>query len=333
MSAFSDAIIVQDLLRRWGGVVTYTDADKAGVPRTVVRRCAARGDVVRIGKAAFVGVERWRNASAWEHFRLASIGFAMSAGSDVFLTGHAAALLHAIPVDGSPPAVPTAIRPGSPHTGLSRSAHGRVRSGYLPLAHQQERHRVGVVSPAYALVDIARHGTPVAGLIAADHVLHRGLHRDVPASLVRNMQAYPGIAQAEWVLQHADSRCESPLETLGRYVFIQAGRPVPLSNVWIYGPGKPRRVDHLFPEHGVAIEGDGAIKYNNRADAAEIVNDEKERHRWLERAGFSVIRYTHDIARFRASELLADLDRTIRDRRGRPAPTCWSLEPPWSATG
>lgn len=333
MNAFSDAIVVHDLLRRGGDVVTYADADAAGVPRAVVRRCAAQGDVIRVGKAAFVATERWQSASAWERFRLASIGFAMSAGPDVFLTGHAAALVHAIPVDGSPPTVPTAVRPGNPHTGLSRSAHGRVRSGYLPLAHQQQRHRVGVVSPAYTVVDIARHGTPVAGLMAADHVLHRGLHRDIPAALVRYMHAYPGIEKARWVLRHADSRCESPLETLGRYIFIRAGRPVPLSNVWIYGPGKPRRVDHLFPEHGVVIEADGAVKYNNRADAAEIVEDEKERHRWLERAGLSVIRYTNAIARNRPSEFLADLDRTIRERRGRPVPTCWSLEPPNSVTG
>jgi len=106
-----------------------------------------------------------------------------------------------------------------------------------------------------------------------------------------------------------------------------------LSNVWIYGPGKPRRVDHLFPEHGIVIEADGAVKYNNRADAAEIVEDEKERHRWLERAGLSVIRYTNAMARNRPSEFLADLDRTIRERRGRPVPTCWSLEPPKSVTG
>lgn len=299
----------------------------------MLRRGAARGDVVRVGKAAFVDAERWRSASDWERFRLTSIGFVLGTGPDVFLTGHAAALLHGIPVDGSPPAAPTAVRPGNPHTGLSRSAHGRVRSGYLPLIHQQERHRVGVVSPAYALVDIARHGTPLAGLMAADNVLHRGVPLDVPAFLVRNMRAYPGIDQAQWVLEHADPRCESPLETLGRYAFIQAGRPVPLSNVWIHGPGKPRRVDHLFPEHGVAIEGDGATKYNNRADAAAIVDDEKERHRWLERVGLSVIRYTHAMVRFRPWELLADLDRTIRERRGRPAPTCWSLEPPWSVTG
>lgn len=197
MNAFSDAIVVHDLLRRGGDVVTYADADAAGVPRAVVRRCAAQGDVIRVGKAAFVATERWQSASAWERFRLVSIGFAMSAGPGVFLTGHAAALVHAIPVDGSPPTVPTAVRPGNPHTGLSRSAHGRVRSGYLPLAHQQQRHRVGVVSPAYTVVDIARHGTPVAGLMAADHVLHRGLHRDIPRPSCVTCRHTPGSSKPD----------------------------------------------------------------------------------------------------------------------------------------
>jgi hypothetical protein len=169
--------------------------------------------------------------------------------------------------------------------------------------------------------------------VAADFALRRQVQPEIPAYLAAQMSAYPGIGHAIWALEHADARCESPLETLGRYAFIQAGRPAPLSNVWVCAGGVVRRVDHLIPEHGIVIEGDGDVKYDDRPDAAAIVTDEKARERWLRRLGFVVIRYTYQVARYHPAWLLAEVDREIRNRGGRPAPTCWSLDPPWAMVG
>jgi hypothetical protein len=333
MSWLQDRRQVAELLHRWGGTFHLRDADAAGISRAVIRRCWQRDELVRVGKSAFAGADAWSAATPKERFRLSAVGFGLCTADDVHLAGTAAAALHDIPTVGPPPAVPTAVRPGDAHRAPIRSVHGRIRWGYLPPAHRTTRSRVGVVSPAYTLIDIARHESPLAGLTAADHLFHHGLHPEVHAGLLPHMSAYPGIQQAAWVLEHADGRCESPLETAGRYVFIQAGMPVPLSNVWVTDGSRVRRVDHLIAEHGIVIEGDGDVKYDNRPDAAAIVTDEKARERWLRSLGFIVIRYTHEIVRYRPQALLAEVRREITNRGGRPVPTCWSLEPPRAMAG
>lgn len=285
---------------------------------------------MRVGKAAFVGADSWDVADAWGRFRLRAIGFGLCTAADAHLAGAAAAVIHGIPTVGSPPSLPTAVRPGDAHRAPIRSTHGRIRWGYLPPHHRTTRSRVAVVSAAYTSVDVARRDGPLAGLTAADHLLHQGMHPEIPADVLAHMKGYPGIRQAEWAWSHADPRCESPLETAGRFAFIQAGRPVPLSNVWISHGGQVRRVDHLYPEHGIVLEGDGDVKYNNRPDAADIVRDEKARERWLRSLGFTVIRYSYATVRNNPHLLLAEVDREIARRRGRPAPTCWSLNPPWA---
>lgn len=333
MSRTQDLRHLSSLFDRWGPVVHLRDADTAGWPRDLLRRSAERGDTVRVGKASFVQSHVWEPADEWQRFGYRAIGFGLCVGQETHLAAAAAALLHGVPVVGDPPATPTAVRPGDAHRAPIRSVHGRTRWGHLPPQHRTIRQRVRVVGPAYTLVDIARHDGPLAGLTAADHLLHHGLHPEVPARLIAEMDAYPGVGQAAWAVKHADPRCESPLETLGRYAFIQAGRPVPLSNVWVYSGSAARRVDHLIPEFGIVIEGDGDVKYDNRPDASAIVTDEKARERWLRSLGFTVIRYTYAIARYHPEWLLAEVTREIRNRAGRPAPTCWSLDPPWAMAG
>lgn len=333
MSRIQDNRLFADLIARTGPVVHLRDADTAGVSRDLLRRVEGRGDALRVGKAAFVGREAWDAANEWTRFGFRSIGFALGIGSDNYLTGAASALLHGIPRLSGPPALPTAVRPGDAHRAPVRSVHGRVRWGHLPLTHRMTRQRVGVVSPAYTVIDIARHDGPLAGLVAADFTAHDGLHPEIPSHLVTQMRCYPGISHATWALEHADPRCESPLETLGRYAFITAGRTVPLSNVWIVDGSAVRRVDHLIPEYGIVLEGDGDLKYNNRPDAAAIITDEKARERWLRSLGFIVIRYTYQIARYHPERLLAEVDREIRNRRGQPVPSCWSMDPPWAMAG
>ena len=187
------------------------------------------------------------------------------------------------------------------------------------------------VSPAYCAIDIARHLGPQDGLVIADAVLHLGPDRAILTELIGKMQAYPGIRAALWAVQHADSRSESPLETLGRYAFISAGLPAPLSNVWVWAGGHWFRTDHLLPESGVVLEADGALKYNDRSDADTVVTSEKERERLLRKAGFGVARYNWADAVGRPWIIPERAREAALLRNGRPIPTCWTLDPPWAA--
>ena len=231
-----------------------------------------------------------------------------------------------MPTVHAPPAWPTGLKPGDAHRAPDRTPYGRTRWGHLPPYHRTTRFRVQTVDVAYAAIDIARHNGAVAGTVAADFALHSGVLREELARLTDEMVHYPGIGTARWVVENADGRAESPLETLGRLAFLTSRRPAPLSNVWIAFGRRRYRVDHLLPDVGVVVEADGAVKYNNRAEADRVVTSEKERERDLRAAGFEIVRYNYDLAVRRPSELVRRVDAAVRHRRPGPAPTCWSMD-------
>ena len=329
MGTIDDRRQVSTLVTQHGPVILLRDADAAGVSRAVVRRMFDRGEVRRVGKAAFAPTSVIETASAWEAFRLKSIAFGRSAGPGTFLTGAAAAAVLGLPMVSEPPALPAALRPGNAHIGHDRTPYGRVRHGHLPPQHQHRHGRVATVSPAYCVVDIARHFGAKDGLVAADRVLASGVSREVLARLVTEMQNYPGIVTAGWVVEHADARAESPLESLGRLAFLSAGLSAPVSNAWIPVAGRWYRADHLLPDAGVILEADGAVKYDNRPDASVLVSDDRDRERRLRSLSFGLVRYTWAIAIGRPAEIVYRAREAERLRGAQPVPTCWTLTPPW----
>jgi len=332
MGIVNDRRQAAQLFDRWGPVVHLRDADAGGIARGLLLRQADRGELLRIAKSAFVQTDDWESASVRERFCRQAIAFGLCTGDDAHLTGPAAALLLGLPLLGDPVGLPVAVRPGDPHIGHDRSPYGRVRHGHLPLVHRTVRSRVRTVGAAYCAVDVARHLGPRDGLVVADAALHGGVDPASLIDLIKHMQAYPGISTALWVAQHADPGCESALETLGRYAFLAAKLTPPLSNVWVRVDDRWFRVDHLQPESGVVLEADGAVKYNNRDDADQVVTSEKARERALRRAGFGVVRYTWADAVGSPWSIPQRARDEASLRAGKPVPTCWTLDPPWSTT-
>ncbi len=179
-------------------------------------------------------------------------------------------------------------------------------------------------------MDLARYGSRLQGLMVADAVLASGTSIEVLADIIDNLDLYHGIRNARWVLEHADGRSESPLETTGRLVCIQFGLPPVVCNPWIVGRARARRADILLPDHGIILEADGSVKYNNRHDASQVVDDEKERDWELRALGFDVIRFGKRLALDSPAELAARVRRTMTLRKGRSSPTCWQLDSPWA---
>jgi len=90
------------------------------------------------------------------------------------------------------------------------------------------------------------------------------------------------------------------------------------------GDGYPLyRLDHLWPHHWVAAEGDGALKYNGRDDAAAVVKAEKEREWALRRLGLDVVRYDWELAAHRRDELAARFQAVLAPNPVRPEPMQW----------
>ena len=325
MSPWNDRRQIDLLLSRCGPVVHLRDADRCGVPRTLVLRVADRGELTRIGKAAFVATQTWEAGSDWMKFHYRSVAFSLCIAEDAHLTGPAAAVALGLPTMGEPPGRPTAIRPGDAHTGHDRSIWGTVRRGYLPAHHRTVRGRARTVSPALAAVDVARYGTAPEALVVMDAVRHAGVDAEVLGSLLTRMFKYRGVAVAQWALEVSDPRAESPLESLGRLSFLSGGLPPPVSNAWIDCNGRWFRVDHLLAATGVVLEADGALKYRDRPDADAIVREEKAREHQLRQAGFAVARYNWSDAVSRPWIIPVRAAEAARHRTG-PPPTCWHLD-------
>ena len=345
MTAINDRRRVAEVFRRFGDVIRLDDADQVGLSRDAILRQEQRGELRRVGKSAFVPTELDDAGSAWQRLRYRALGFALCGPDDAYLTGPAAALLWGLPNHGNPPVRPTTIRPGNPHVGHTATKYGRTRHGHLPAGRRAALGRIKIVDPIYCAVDVARHRGAAEGLMVADAALHRTWRRrseadlaecdpDVSderigmARLTESMTAYPGITTARWVAEHADARTESPLESLGRFAFLAAGRPAPISNPWICVHGRVFRVDHLLAETGVVLEADGALKYDSRPDAGALVLADREREGLLRSAGYPVVRYSWSTAINAPDTLVRRADEAGRGRMV-PPPTSWSMEPPW----
>lgn len=328
MGTALDLRLMDQLLRHGGPVIHHQDAERAGVSAGSLRRLERSGRLVRVGKGAFVPRSAWDATDQWGQFRLRAIGFERCTTVDGWLTGLAAAVLHGFPVIGKPPELPTILRPGNPHVGSARTPWGRTRTGWVPTGERDRRGGARCTGAALTAVDVARHEGPVAGLLVADAAMARGTDRERMARIVDGMPTYPGIRTAAWVVEHADPRAESPLETLGRHAFLSAGRPAPLSNVWIPAGGRWFRVDHLLPDDGVVVEADGALKYNNRSDAAAVVREQVERERALRSLGLGFVRYDWTLVRSRPSEVVHRADQAARLRSHRQPFTNWSWHGP-----
>jgi hypothetical protein len=182
-----------------------------------------------------------------------------------------------------------------------------------------------VVSNAWATADLARSAPVYDGLIVADSAVRNGADL---SEVLTHMSRWLGVSRARWVADHADSNSESALETMGRFGCIEFDLPVPVSNAWVGRDGPELRLDHLWPFHWSAGEADGAVKYNNREDAAKIVKDQNDREFYLRRLGLDFARYGWVEAYYRRQELAGRFSALLRDNPPRDEPIRWWKDVP-----
>ncbi len=87
---------------------------------------------------------------------------------------------------------------------------------------------------------------------------------------------------------------------------------MPVSNAWVGRDGPTFRGHGLWPWHWAASEADGAVKYNDRPDAAAIVLAQTEREWYLRRLGLDIARYDWVLAIRRPHELASRFAALLR---------------------
>jgi len=136
----------------------------------------------------------------------------------------------------------------------------RCREGYLPSEDLEEIDGLLVTNPRRTTVDMLRTLWRPHAIAAADAMAHAGLvTREQVMAHLAPMKRFPGIVQARSLAPLIDYRAESAGESWQRLRMVDAGFPIPQSQITVRDrSGVVRaRLDNGYPEAKVGVEYDG----------------------------------------------------------------------------
>lgn len=167
-------------------------------------------------------------------------------------------------------------------------------------------------SAPWTAIEVARTLRRPRALATLDAALRSG-HCDARA-LARAAAAQTGrrgIVVVRGLLELADGRAESPMESEARLVMIDGGLPLPeLQYEIIDGRGKLRRLDFAWPALKVAAEYD-SDEWHTGADA---LHRDREKVAAVQDLGWIVVPIVRDDVRRRQQELVARIERHLSRR-------------------
>ncbi len=213
---------------------------------------------------------------------LAAVARRLPAGAA--FSGPTAAWLHGLDLAPCDPIEVTIPEP----FGSGRRAGARVSRTALENDEIVQRRGLPATSALRTVVDLGGRNPLTEGVVAADLFLHANLV--TTAELRNHVAAHPGVkgvARLRKVVDLAERKAESAMETRLRMLLVLAGLPPPEVQVSIHDDqgrflGRP---DLLYRLQGLAIEYDGG----NHRD--RLVEDNR-RQNGLIGAGFRLLRFT-----------------------------------------
>lgn len=292
-----------------------TDARLLGWSDAALSRAVRAGTLLRLRRDQFT--------AAPPDARHAAIAAARGCSGSV-VSHRSAAVLHGLPLVGTPPPVPDVT--------VQPRRTGDLRAGHLCRATLRPEDvvvvdDVPVTSIARTVIDLGRHRPMTTMVAAADFALHHRLTTlDELREVLAACRGWPGAARAARALERVDPLAESPLESVSRVAFGWLHLPAPMPQRWIYDQHGVfvGRCDFYWDEYGVVGEADGAAKLQERGDLLA----EKRRQDALERLHLIVVRWNWDdvvrtprLLRIRIRDSFADGIR--RDALGFPR--LWSV--------
>ncbi|MGY1763906.1 DUF559 domain-containing protein [Geodermatophilus sp. SYSU D00779] len=164
-----------------------------------------------------------------------------------------------------------------------------VHCSAVPPAETRQLRGVTVTSPSRTWVDLAAAVPPPALLAVTDQMFARGFPEDEFPAVLRRAVGRRGVATARRVLPWADPLAGSPMESVLRWLLLEAGLPRPVLQHVVRDAGGRflGRVDLAWPEQRVAVEFDGDVHRDRR-----VFVDDLRRQNGLVLAGWTVLRFT-----------------------------------------
>lgn len=256
-------------------------------------RALRHGDLVRLRRGASVGADHWAALDGDERYRTRVVAVA-HAQHDALVSHWSAAAMWHMPVVGRPDERVHLIRQPAPSGRSRRDVARHTLQGDVP---ETLVDGLRVTTAARTVVDVARAGGFVAGVVAADAALRAGLvSRPELQAQARAAGRGRGSRAARSVAVFADARSESPGESLSRARMQEMGLPAPeLQHELVHRGRFVARLDFWWPERGVVGEFDGRTKYGlarDEADPAAALWREKLREDDIRSLGLRVARWT-----------------------------------------
>ncbi|MCP2277102.1 hypothetical protein [Nocardia amikacinitolerans] len=248
----------------WQALCEYTRAE--------MRTRVDRGDWVRV----FHGVYRESATTPNPQLRVEAARLSIGAQS-LAAAYETAAELHGFAVSGS----------RATHVlGVQRSRTSRlvVHSDRTEPGDLELINGIVATNAIRTAVDVARTTDRLDAVATLDSALRLGFSRTALLAESERHRGRRGYVQAVELIELADGRAESPMESRARLRCIDAGLPRPEPQVEVSTRNGLRRLDLGWPEWRIGLEYDSATWHSGEAAA---VRDDR-RHNWLSADGWTV---------------------------------------------
>ena len=269
------------------------------MPRIAIPPAALTRGPFAITDARLAGLDRWHLRSPM--WRRLSRGMYVLADLPQTPMSALAAVRLRVPEEGvfsgltaawlagidAPPCDPVEVTV-PPGRGVSTRAGVRVRRAVLFDGDVVNLRGFPATSVARTVADLSRWLTLTEAVVVADAALHsRKSSMAQLASWAEAHNGHPGVRRLRQVIEHAEPKAGSPMETRLRMLLVLGGLPRPKAQVPIYDSngnfvGRP---DLYYEDARLAIEYDGAI---HRTSLAE----DNRRQNKLVNAGVRLLRFT-----------------------------------------
>lgn len=188
-----------------------------------------------------------------------------------------------------------------PEARLRHRRDRRIHYSDVPTQERRRRHGVLVTSPSRTWMDLAAVVPPAALLAVSDQMLSRAFPQDEFAVILQRAVGRRGVVTARRVAACADGRSGSPMESVLRWLILEAGLPQPhLQHVVRAGGRFVGQVDLAWPDRQVLVEFDGNVHRDRK-----VFVDDLRRQNGLMLAGWTILRFTSADVLGRREQVLA----------------------------
>ncbi len=285
------------------GVLTRADLLAVGVERARIDAAVRNGRLIQLSRGVYAradAAKRARSQAGGEYQLRVAAALAVT-GADAVVSHQSAAQLHGIALLGKPDA--DVALTGLPERGRHTRAGMHMFNMGMPTTHVTTISGLPVTTAARTVIDLARTLAFRAAVVAADSALHQRLTTTAELrSVIAQLPGRRGTARAAEVIEFADGRAESPLESIARVGLRDSGIPRPELQIQLGNGFEPiARVDFYWKQYRTAAEADGAMKYDLDPDLARR---QLRRDHLLRAEGYEVVHFTWQDINF-SPELVA----------------------------